>query len=469
MSQDISAWDRAAQHPIALDKPAVNFFEGAVLGNGGMGVIVCTRADAVMLHFGHNDIWDFRIAEAHKDQIGTFQEIFDKIKAIPTTLKRLEDDPWYSAYVKMAQENYRKPYPRPFPCGTLVLGFDRREAELLGHGLDISNGVCTVRFLIGKDEAALEIFCDPAHDRVWLRMRGPASFDRVHLLPDRATPREFPPASPPDGLRPNQLAFLQILPSQEDCTPHAARSCVPAWRRGDGAAWRSGQGGNGMRRSSTRTRSRAGGRCPTAANSSPASRWIKARPRRCRSPTTACGMRRRATRDVAWGGYWSRSAVALDDVDLERIWYRNLYFLNCAARPGATCPGLFANWSYRQHRHGVARRLPHELQHAAAVLGHVLAATTWRSTCPTSIWSTSCCRSAASGRASTTACAAPISRTAPIPCEMTMMPYPVPTWGWEICETPWTVQSLWWHYLYTHGRRTFLRAARLRCRSRRRC
>jgi len=29
------------------------------------------------------------------------------------------------------------------------------------------------------------------------------------------------------------------------------------------------------------------------------------------------------------------------------------------------------------------------------------------------------------------------------------LPYPVPTWGWEICETPWSVQSLWWHYLYT--------------------
>ncbi|MFC5529198.1 amidohydrolase family protein [Cohnella yongneupensis] len=35
------------------------------------------------------------------------------------------------------------------------------------------------------------------------------------------------------------------------------------------------------------------------------------------------------------------------------------------------------------------------------------------------------------------------------PVKMTMMPYPVPHWGWEICETPWTVQSLWWHYLYT--------------------
>ena len=30
-----------------------------------------------------------------------------------------------------------------------------------------------------------------------------------------------------------------------------------------------------------------------------------------------------------------------------------------------------------------------------------------------------------------------------------MNSYPVPHWGWEICETPWTVQGLWWHYLYS--------------------
>jgi alpha-L-fucosidase 2 len=30
-----------------------------------------------------------------------------------------------------------------------------------------------------------------------------------------------------------------------------------------------------------------------------------------------------------------------------------------------------------------------------------------------------------------------------------MNSYPVPHWGWEICETPWAVQGLWWHYLYS--------------------
>jgi len=35
------------------------------------------------------------------------------------------------------------------------------------------------------------------------------------------------------------------------------------------------------------------------------------------------------------------------------------------------------------------------------------------------------------------------------PVEMSIMPYPLPTWGWEVFETPWSVQSLWWHYTYT--------------------
>ena len=30
-----------------------------------------------------------------------------------------------------------------------------------------------------------------------------------------------------------------------------------------------------------------------------------------------------------------------------------------------------------------------------------------------------------------------------------MVPYPAPPWGYEVCETPWTVQSLWWQYQYT--------------------
>jgi hypothetical protein len=42
------------------------------------------------------------------------------------------------------------------------------------------------------------------------------------------------------------------------------------------------------------------------------------------------------------------------------------------------------------------------------------------------------------------------------PVDMTMNPYPAPDWGWQISETPWAVQGLWWHYLYSCDT-TFLR------------
>ncbi len=453
MTRLIEAAQRAAQHPIVLDKPAVNFFEGAVLGNGGMGVIVCTRPDAVMLHFGHNDIWDIRVAEAHKDEIGTFAEIFAKIKAIPTTLKRLEDDPWYSAYVQMTQENYRKPYPRPFPCGTLVLGFDRRTAELLGHRLDISNGVCTVRFLIDGREATLEIFCEPVRDRVWLRMRGPAPFDRVRLLPDRATPPEFPPASPPAGLASNQLAFRQILPSQEDCTPHP-----------DDRAFQLGVAVTG--RLEKRSRRQWDGTIETMGPFEGG--WVAPEDGEfiaCASlkqgpveplptPDRLAWEEAARARDAAWSEFWGRSAVALDDEVLERTWYHNLYFLACALRPGTTCPGLFANWSLGDIGtawHGdyhmnyntqqpfwatfssnhVDKHLPYvDLVHFLLPVSRQHARTYYG--LPGAYFPHSA-----------------------YPVPMTMLPYPAPTWGWEICETPWTVQSLWWHYLYTLDK-TFL-------------
>ena len=80
---------RAQQHPLRYTRPAVDFFAGALLGNGGLGVVVTTRPDGIMLHLGHNSVWDIRVAEAHTDQVGTFAEIFAKVAAIPDTLGAL--------------------------------------------------------------------------------------------------------------------------------------------------------------------------------------------------------------------------------------------------------------------------------------------------------------------------------------------------------------------------------------------
>lgn len=97
----LNSYEQAKLHPIVYDKPAPDFFEGALLGNGGMGVVVTTHPDAVDLYFGHNNVWDIRIAENNKEKIGTFKEIFEKVKAIPDTLALLTDDPWYKEYSRI--------------------------------------------------------------------------------------------------------------------------------------------------------------------------------------------------------------------------------------------------------------------------------------------------------------------------------------------------------------------------------
>lgn len=463
MTTTFVPFERAKQHPITLDKPAVNFFEGALLGNGGLGVVVTTRPDSVLLHFGHNNVWDIRVAENHQDKIGTFREIFEKVRSISPDLAALEDDPWYAEYLKLTEENYRAPYPRPFPCGSLLLGFDRRRAELIGHHLDIATGLCEVLFNVDDTPARLQIFVEMAADRVWMRMVDAdgqptsAPFDRMRLLPDPDTPEDLPSYSTLSGLSDNVLAFEQVLPFQEP------DQYDPNHQHPKDRAFRLLSHVNGLTSEWQ----------PTTSYGVP--RPVDALERKLETDAvfmlcvqleeglasdlhgnpvnipllsaTAFEDTARTNR-AAWEQYWNASGVRLSDTFLERIWYWNLYLFNCAVKSEATCPGLFANWSYRrigtawhgdyhmnyntQQPFWVAFSSNHVDKHLSYVnlVDHLL----------------------------------PISRKwareyyelrgayfphSAYPVEMNIMPYPVPTWGWEICETPWTVQSLWWHYLYT--------------------
>ena len=89
---------RASLYLVEMDKPATGFFEGALLGNGGMGIVVTTRPDAVCLHFGHNNVWDIRVVEENKDKIGTFEDVFAKAAALPADLPTIQHDPGFSEY-----------------------------------------------------------------------------------------------------------------------------------------------------------------------------------------------------------------------------------------------------------------------------------------------------------------------------------------------------------------------------------
>lgn len=464
VGDSFSSFEQAKKHALHYNKPAVDFFEGALLGNGGMGVVVTTRPDAVVFYFGHNNVWDIRIAEDHRQEIGTFAEVFDRISAISDTLSMLTDDPWYEAYRTMARENYSKPYPRPFPCGSVVLGFDRREAELIGHSLDISSGLCEVKFLTkDKKEVKLQVFTDMERDELRMRLVDasgrpvPNIFDRIRVMPDPSTPEEFPEYTAEERLEKGILSFRQVLPYEEPDQYDAEKghpgdrafrltvsSALPL-RKESRLNW------DGIPEEMHVLEGAFAEKGPFGACISLAEGLSTAVPAQAGNAVQAAPEAWMAARQgslSSWKEYWSRSGVELEDTFLEEIWYRNLYFFNCAAKDGVTPPGLFANWSYNDIGtawHGdyhmnyntqqpfwmtfSSNHLEKNLPYVSLIESLMDVSRKWAGEyyqLPGAYFPHSA-----------------------YPVDMTMNPYPLPDWGWEICETPWAVQGLWWHYLYS--------------------
>jgi alpha-L-fucosidase 2 len=471
VTEHFSSFDRAKLHPIEMNKPAIGFFDGALLGNGGMGAVVTTRPDAIVIYFGHNNVWDIRVAENNREKIKTFDYVFGKVKTIPDTLALLTDDRWYAEYSSMAAENYRKPYPRPFPCGSVLLGFDLRNAELIGHSLDISTGLCEVLLLTTKGEKIkLQVFTDMKDDRLWMRLvdeNGNLSeniFDRVRVMPDPSTPKEFPPYVITEGNENGILSYRQIMPYQEP-EKYDLRSGHPkdkafslTARINSGLTKTSRINWDGNREMMGKLEGTITGKenfvgyvtIKEGLNSS-----VRVEPENLNFPTDQDFTNSFENSRVIWKEYWDKSGVALGDEFLEKIWYNNLYFLNCAVKEGVNTPGLFANWSYNDIGtawHGdyhmnyntqqpfwvtfSSNHLEKNLSYVSLVEFLMGVSRRW-------------------ARDYYNLPGAYFPHSA-YPVDMTMNSYPVPHWGWEICETPWTVQGLWWHYLYS-GDREFLR------------
>ncbi|WP_051318050.1 glycosyl hydrolase family 95 catalytic domain-containing protein [Cohnella thermotolerans] len=431
------------------------------LETAGKHAIRYDRPAAIVVHFGHNNVWDIRIAEDHKEEIGTFGELFARLKAIPADYAHLSDDPWYRKYVKMAGENYEKPYPRPMPCGSLLLGFDPRTTEVLGHRLHLDSGLCDVYLLVDGSRVTLQLFVEQQADRLWASVKepedgsralaGPAFMNRIKLIPDPETPPELPRYAVSTDRERRRLAFRQTLPFSlsEDGTA--------AGHPRDRAFRLSVEVQSAETFAETGAELEASVRCASgfllcvSLEEGPDSFVPAAADIPSDRPDESAFARALAGSLDGWREYWSRSGVALEDEELERLWYRNLYFYNCSVKPDATCPGLFANWSYGKigsEWHGdyhmnyntqqpfwVAFSSNHAEKHLAyaSMVEQVL---------PLS-------RRWARDYYGLRGAYFPHSA---YPVEMSMMPYPVPHWGWEVCETPWTVQSLWWHYLYTMDR-----------------
>lgn len=68
-----------------------------------------------MIRFGRSGYLDIRITEDHADEIGTFAEIFERVRAIPADYATLEEDPGTKPIAKPCRRTIANPTRAPFP------------------------------------------------------------------------------------------------------------------------------------------------------------------------------------------------------------------------------------------------------------------------------------------------------------------------------------------------------------------
>ena len=422
---------RAKRHAIKKELAAPDFFEGALLGNGSLGVVACTRPDGVVFYFGHNNVWDIRIDESHKDKVGSFDEIWERIVTDKEGFRKKE---WFSAYNREVTASYRQPYPRPYPASALFLFFDRKEYEVMGHVLDISNGLLTVTLKhADRDTVLVKAFVSRESDTLfcWTEAADGSPtelFYRLLLVPHT-----------PDGGIPDYTVlangFRQILPYNGfDGTPRVGvdRGFSVLYHI-NGAT--EGRGLDIRLHSTDRIAVQLTEGC-----------YDEVETVSDVAHTDIEGAFRRSA--AAWRAYWRCSGVALEDRFLEHLWYTNTYFIGCVLNQDCRCPGLFGNWMYKSlgtawhgdyHMNYNTQQPFWGLMGANRQLLHMPYLRLVEELLPVS-------KSWARDFYHLDGACFPHSA---YPVPMTVNPYPSMDWGWEIFETPWTVQSLWWHYTYT--------------------
>jgi hypothetical protein len=456
----------ARRHSLVRVQPAPEFFEGLLLGNGDIGVCVTVRPDAMGIHIGKNDAWDIRVSEEHVARIKTFQEVLELWKRAGEEAKRqgkpemtyLESNiDFFREYAQLMQSSYRKPWPRPWPCGTIWLHWDSRMVRVVRQELDIASGMLTVQLqyddlrgtvrpfrlscFVSREDGAISVSSDSAAPIISVAYQ--PNWDREAKLPEpelwaegsrfsgyqhfpATAPTEAQP-DPPKAKNDSNFALYGVLAGNWTAEPAGANrrrvlltSGAAQHLRLDVALFTPRDVSN-----------------PVAHARDEAVRL---------SAVPVDGLRRKSA--SAWAAFWSASAVELADQELEALWYRNQYFLACCLKPGKVAPGLFGNWSYG--RIGTAWHGDYHMNYNTQQVWwgvfssnhaeqHEPYTRLVESLMPMARWN---------ARVQFGLPGAYFPHSAyPVPSEVN--PYPAPPWGYEICETPWTVQSLWWQYKYT--------------------
>ncbi|MGI9071590.1 MAG: glycosyl hydrolase family 95 catalytic domain-containing protein [Bryobacteraceae bacterium] len=474
----------AHRHQIVRNLPTPEFFEGMLLGNGDIGVCITVRPDALGLHIGKSDSWDIRVSEEHYSHVLPFSDLLKMWESASAEAKRqgkpdmlyLEQEiPFFREYTNKVTASYSKSWPRPWPCGILWVHWDATRCRTVRQVLDPSCGHYRLDLEVAGKPVSLHSFVNTATGHICLWSDRAAEFLSVVYYPN-LDPDAHLPAPEIDGTASNEAAefsgyqlFPAIAPTALVPNPAASDKdsnfAMHGVLRGKWEIEGLAEAQRMLRQTQSATdaytsyeeRPRVFLRSATSQALRIDVALFTPRDHANNVAYAASEVRRlskipiskiQETSDQYWSDLWSRSAVEFEDKELERWWYHNQYWLACCLRKDKIAPGLFGNWS--SGKIGTAWHGDYHMNYnTQQVFWGVFSSNHVDQHLPyVDVVENLLPMSEKYAREKFGLPGAYFPHSAyPVPSQV--VPYPAPPWGYEICETPWVVQSLWWHYLYT--------------------
>jgi len=125
---------------------------------------------------GKEDAWDIRVSEDHAQHVLPFAEVMKMWERASERARKagradatyLENsDPELLAYQQKVRSSYAKPWPRPWPCGTVWLHWDSRWVTVRQQKLSITGGLYELQLDVaehGKPPRQATVRCFVSRD-----------------------------------------------------------------------------------------------------------------------------------------------------------------------------------------------------------------------------------------------------------------------------------------------------------------
>jgi hypothetical protein len=467
---DLDGFKIAKRHQIVRDLPTPNFFEGMLLGNGDIGLCVTVRPDALGLHLGKEDSWDIRVSEDHYQYVLPFNELLKlweraseeaKRQGKPDMLDLEYNIDFFREYTMKVSSSYSKSWPRPWPCGIVWIHWDPRKVRILRQALDPSNGLFTLDLehddLSGQHrKVTVRCFVGWDTGHVSVSSAEPAPFVSVSYCPNLDAKAQLPPPQL-EGRAGEGFAEFSGYQHFPATVPTPGNPIPPRTAKDRNFALCGRLQGSWAVEGLAETQERVFLRSQKEqvfrldltlfTPRDHEDNVAFARSEVARLAQLPVNQLERET-EKGWRDFWSRSAVEFEDQELERIWYHNQYFLACCLRAGKVAPGLFGNWT--SGKIGTAWHGDYHMNYnTQQVFWGVFASNHVDQNLPYVEVVESLLPMAQNYAREKFGLPGAFFPHSAYPVPSQVVPYPAPPWGYEVCETPWTVQSLWWQYLYT--------------------